>query len=208
MKISINQFALAATAIFGLSSASQAAFILNEGLNNAGTNSTVSATSGKAINFTMGTGPDTILTTIELGIGTFTNTPTPVVQLWSNESGSTPIRTLLTTFTNPATFTASSVNAFTHTGFTLTPATTYWVVVLSTSSADGFQWLGSTNTSVTSSNGSTHTARVFAAFADTTPTQWSGVSGVLNQVRITAVPEPSAALLGGLGMLAFLRRRR
>jgi MYXO-CTERM domain-containing protein len=30
----------------------------------------------------------------------------------------------------------------------------------------------------------------------------------LNEVRFTVIPEPSAALLGGLGMLVLLRRRR
>jgi hypothetical protein len=29
-----------------------------------------------------------------------------------------------------------------------------------------------------------------------------------DNVRLVAVPEPSAALLGGLGMLCILRRRR
>jgi hypothetical protein len=43
----------------------------------------------------------------------------------------------------------------------------------------------------------------------------AGVSGdgdfeqaIIDNVLVTAVPEPSAALLGGLGMLALLRRRR
>jgi MYXO-CTERM domain-containing protein len=30
----------------------------------------------------------------------------------------------------------------------------------------------------------------------------------VDDVSVTAVPEPSAALLGGLGLLALLRRRR
>jgi MYXO-CTERM domain-containing protein len=43
----------------------------------------------------------------------------------------------------------------------------------------------------------------------------AGVSGngafqqaIIDNVLVTAVPEPSVALLGGLGMLALLRRRR
>lgn len=207
MKPSIKQLARIATVILGLTSVSQAAFILNEGLDNTANPSTVSTTSGKAINFVMGTGPDTRLTTIELGIGTFTGSPAPSVQLWSNQADSTPIGTLLTTFTNPATFTASTVNVFTHAGFTLTTGTTYWVVVQNTVASTGFQWLGSTDTAVTSSNGSTHTARLFES-PDGTPDTWNDSSTVLNQVRITAVPEPAAALLGGIGMLALLRRRR
>jgi hypothetical protein len=49
--------------------------------------------------------------------------------------------------------------------------------------------------------------------ADTADTTWipnvSGGSGEqINAIRIVAIPEPSAALLGGLGLLALLRRRR
>ncbi|OYV04763.1 MAG: hypothetical protein CFE26_15145, partial [Verrucomicrobiales bacterium VVV1] len=36
---------------------------------------------------------------------------------------------------------------------------------------------------------------------------WGGTK-YIDDVRVTIVPEPSAALLGGLGMLALLRRRR
>lgn len=42
-------------------------------------------------------------------------------------------------------------------------------------------------------------------------TAWSGSATEyvgLNHIMVTAIPEPSAALLGGLGMLALLRRRR
>jgi uncharacterized protein (TIGR03382 family) len=38
-------------------------------------------------------------------------------------------------------------------------------------------------------------------------TQISTVANIDN-LTITAIPEPGAALLGGLGMLALLRRRR
>lgn len=49
--------------------------------------------------------------------------------------------------------------------------------------------------------------------ADTADTTWipnvSGGSGEqINAIRIVVVPEPSAALLGGLSLLALLRRRR
>jgi hypothetical protein len=42
-------------------------------------------------------------------------------------------------------------------------------------------------------------------FTDTSPTQ---STTLLNAFQLRAIPEPSAALLGGLGMLALLRRRR
>lgn len=49
--------------------------------------------------------------------------------------------------------------------------------------------------------------------ADTADTTWipsanGGTGEQINAIRIVAIPEPSAALLGGLGMLVLLRRRR
>ena len=49
--------------------------------------------------------------------------------------------------------------------------------------------------------------------ADTANTTWiPGIAGntgeQIGAIRIVAIPEPSAALLGGLGLLALLRRRR
>jgi len=43
-------------------------------------------------------------------------------------------------------------------------------------------------------------------YNDTTAGLNGGVGN--SYITITAVPEPAAALLGGLGMLALLRRRR
>ena len=45
----------------------------------------------------------------------------------------------------------------------------------------------------------------------TMDTTWDGSNaniGYLNAMRLEAIPEPSTALLGGLGLLALLRRRR
>lgn len=36
----------------------------------------------------------------------------------------------------------------------------------------------------------------------------SGGDTIIDNFQVSVIPEPSAALLGGLGMLAFLRRRR
>jgi MYXO-CTERM domain-containing protein len=43
----------------------------------------------------------------------------------------------------------------------------------------------------------------------TIPSQWTGWNiGLVDNLSVSLVPEPSAALLGGLGMLGLLRRRR
>ena len=44
--------------------------------------------------------------------------------------------------------------------------------------------------------------------AGTAPANNSSIAAQFNAVQLSAIPEPSAALLGGLGMLFLLRRRR
>lgn len=59
--------------------------------------------------------------------------------------------------------------------------------------------------------GTTHAGNNYAGGAQITGTSGStsgATTGNDNFFAVTAVPEPSAALLGGLGMLALLRRRR
>jgi MYXO-CTERM domain-containing protein len=50
-------------------------------------------------------------------------------------------------------------------------------------------------------------ARIFLRISNLN-TQNPGQSAFVDNLSIVSVPEPSAALLGGLGMLALLRRRR
>ncbi len=59
------------------------------------------------------------------------------------------------------------------------------------------------------SNG-TYTLEVYARATATGPTEthFSNNGGANFKATFTVVPEPSAALLGGLGMMALLRRRR
>jgi hypothetical protein len=57
--------------------------------------------------------------------------------------------------------------------------------------------------------GTTYTGVTNVKFNDAVPFSNDGANLLgFNEVRFTVIPEPSAALLGGLGMLALLRRRR
>ena len=68
-------------------------------------------------------------------------------------------------------------------------------------------WNQFTNTydaaSLTSFVGQALTIRVGWALGST-----SGTQSKLDNVTLTSIPEPTAALLGGLGLLSLLRRRR
>jgi hypothetical protein len=63
----------------------------------------------------------------------------------------------------------------------------------------------STNISFTGANGATTPVMLSNAG---TATVGSGAPGTIKLVDTVVVPEPSAALLGGLGLLGLLRRRR
>ena len=58
--------------------------------------------------------------------------------------------------------------------------------------------------------GTTYTGVTNVKFNDAVPFSNEGGANLLgfNEVRFTVIPEPGAALLGGLGMLVLLRRRR
>lgn len=200
-----------ATTFYGLSmpTGKAAITILNEGLNNTGNASNIhnANDSGKAINFIMPAGSNYTLSHILLGLDQVDNNESPVVQIWSNEATSTPIGVLLHTLTNPGTL-VNGANTFTSSGFTLQASTTYWVIVKG-ANANPFGWVGGTDTTISSDIGATHSARLFpSGLTQPSPANWTGVSGVLNQIQIYAVPEPSSALLGVCGAILLLRRRR
>jgi hypothetical protein len=85
---------------------------------------------------------------------------------------------------------------------TITKTATGVTMSFSLSELGGFSWTA-TNTDTTPNGGvSIEYDRVGIGFSGT----YSADQAVFS--NITVVPEPSAALLGGLGMLALLRRRR
>lgn len=90
------------------------------------------------------------------------------------------------------------VTPFSFAGVTLADNTVYSVHVLGTS--PGFGLVGTTTTDILANS------RLFQngafVFGGT------GTNGIDASFNVVTVPEPSAALLGGLGMLALLRRRR
>lgn len=180
---------LALAALAALSGLSQAELlVIDEGLDNTGSTSTVglSNNSGKAVNFVMAAGPDYTLTTVVLGLAEVADNEAPIIQIWSDEGGTTPLASLLETLGNPATL-VNGANTFTSAGLTFQAGTTYWVAV-NGGNSNIFTWLGNNaDTSVTSDIGATHTARIFAASGQgADPALWSSSSSVLNQIQVNA----------------------
>jgi hypothetical protein len=98
-------------------------------------------------------------------------------------------------------------------GLSMSANTNYWMRVIGTD----LDVAGRSYTVGFSTNGSTYTtSSAITAFHGqfTVPTDFesigfeSGTGKTMTVDNITVVPEPSAALLGGLGVLCLLRRRR
>lgn len=200
---------LSAVFFFSASLASSAAIAIDS-LGNSGTDSTMNINTAKAANFIMPSGVDYVLDSIVINVASTSASSQPFVELWSDDGSAAPIGSLLETLSDPGSF-GNGTNTFTSTGTTLTAGSTYWVVVGTTAGGgDDFDWLGSTNTTPSSTIGATHDARLFGDPSDGIGT-WTSASGVLNavQVNVTAVPEPSmfALLTMVLGATCFMRRR-
>jgi hypothetical protein len=165
---------------------------------------------GAAWTFTTGTlGAENVLAAIGLegrNSGTGSNGSTLTLELWSNpanDNGSLDLANavLIATSTNSSLLSlADAVTDFTFSGVTLASNTVYAVHVVGAGSP-GFGLVGTTSTDLLAGS------RLFNngafIFGGTAP---NGIDASFRVV--TAVPEPASALLGGLGLLALLRRRR
>jgi hypothetical protein len=152
------------------------------------------------------------LTSLELGLGS-TGSPAPLVQIFSNISGAPG--SALATFSLSA-GPVSAINIYNFTGsFTAAKNTSYWVVLSNTNSAslESYEWYS--NDAFTSPTGQNASGISYLGTKESdNGGSWnSTLPSVSIRVSGTAIPEPSAlALLGlgtvGLGIVRLVARRR
>ena len=215
MKISSLIQSLIVAASVGLFALPAQAVVVLDSLDNTVTvtsNIGTTANAGKAINFIMPLGLDYLLDNVVLDLSSVENNESPLVQIWSNHAGSSPIDSLLETLVNPGTL-VNGLNTFTSSGLLLEDGTTYWLVVQNL--ANSFGWPASSDTSIESAIGATHNGRLFpnGNNSQPDPDQWTSTSGVLNRAQINAtalvtIPEPATGLLACLGLGGLMIRRR
>ena len=167
---------------------------------------------GKSLGFTMGAEAYTV-TTLTLRLDNVNGTTdSPTVRIYTNNGSNAP-GTFVGGFINPATFngTAETNYEFIADGtFTLNPSASYFIVVqqLNTAEGDrGFHWQNGSPTITPTGVANTPVARFGGGIDPSSHTQSSGQFNWF-ELQGNAVPEPSTGLLGALGMMALLRRRR
>jgi len=177
------------------------------------------AYNAKAVGFTMGA-TDYSVSTITLrlsGVGN-SGTDAPLVSIYTANAGKTAPATLVGTFTNP-TF-ASTATAefafFPSSGITLLAGASYFITVqqVNTTGSDlSFIWenggtlTDNTNT-VPTGEGATHDTARFGGGPAASAINSLSSRHNWYQLEGTAVPEPSSAILAGLGALSIAGRRR
>ncbi len=104
---------------------------------------TAETPSRTAQRFTVPAGQSVTLTSVVLRLKSVNATPTPVVQIYTNNAG-TPGTAVGDAFTNPSGLTTTELNVWTG-SVTLAPETTYWIVFASSASSYGVDISASTS---------------------------------------------------------------
>lgn len=165
---------------------------------------------GKAIGFTMGS-TDYNLDSVTLRLFAVAGA-IPLVEIWSGNATNITGTSALLTLTNPGTLPTTYTNGvFTApTTFTLTAGNTYYVVLRETGGTANLLWSYDGTAAVTGEPGVSTVKRLIGMDAGS-PNTWTTNSGVNNwfEIGVSAVPEPSALGLFGMGgvLLSLYRRR-
>lgn len=180
--------------------------------NPGGTPPTGESYSGKSIGFTMGAEAYTV-TTLTLRLDNITGvSDSPTVRIYTNNGSNAP-GTFVGGFTNPTNYFGGTETNYVFTAssaFVLNPSASYFIVVqqLNTSGPDYiFQWQNGEPTVAPTGVASNPIARFGSGLSPTTHTNTSGQFNWF-QLEGNVVPEPSSALLGAVGALVLMRRRR
>jgi hypothetical protein len=194
--------ALGLLAIVG-SSAHAVVLISNMPGNDGTQTALINALRQKAMSFTTSAGTPFILSSATLRLNANVNAA-PILNLHADTGANLP-GTMLTTFTNPGSFTTGFQNYTFTTGFALSSSTKYWLVLSQPAGTTPFDWKAS-SPAVTPTGTFTHSGSLFTTNGGTTWT--TSATLTTYQLEGSPVPEPATMAALGLGALALLRRRR